>query len=118
MVQFHQRIDASVPAGSVLFFGDRFIQGMCVTEIVTNGIKHGIGGDTTNGVLNRLPGCHSVARSKAVVLAVGDNDLRSDLDAPAIVTNYYKILSIIPADVPVLFCSLTPCSERGGHATN
>lgn len=118
-VQFHQRVDACVSSGAVLFIGDSFIQGMCVTEIVPGGINYGIGGDTTSGLLARLSKYSSVPRAKAIVLAIGDNDLRRGENDSVIVANYERILEMIPVHVPVLFCSLTPCDERaGGGPTN
>jgi lysophospholipase L1-like esterase len=111
-VKFHKRIDTCVPEGAVIFVGDSFIQGMCVTEVVPGGINYGIGGDTTQGVLQRLPGYHSIARASAVVLAVGDNDLRRGGEESVIVENYQAILVRLPEQVSVLFCSLTPYSQR------
>jgi lysophospholipase L1-like esterase len=50
-------------------------------------------------------------RARAVVLAVGDNDLRRGCDESDIVGNYRAILAQIPQNVAIFFCSLTPCSE-------
>jgi lysophospholipase L1-like esterase len=115
-VKFHKRIDACVPGRAVIFVGDSFIQGLCVTEIVAGGINYGIGGDTTAGVLKRLPSYQSISRASAVVLAVGDNDLRPGCEESMIVENYKAILAQIPEQVSVLFCSLTPYGERAGEA--
>lgn len=110
-VSFHKRVDACAPDGSVLFIGDSFIQGMCVTGVAPGGINYGIGGDTTDGVLERLPIYKAAARAGAIILAVGDNDLRRGYDESVIVTNYKNIVAVIPTNVPVFCCSLTPCSE-------
>jgi lysophospholipase L1-like esterase len=111
-VNFHKRIDACTPDGAVIFIGDSFIQGMCVTGVVSGGINYGIGGDTAAGVLARIPIYKSIPRVRAVVLAVGDNDLRRGYNESVIVANCQKILTGIPTNVPVLFCSLTPCGEQ------
>jgi lysophospholipase L1-like esterase len=110
-VNFHKRIDACAPDGSVLFIGDSFIQGMCVTDVWPGSINYGIGGDTTDGVLKRFPIYKSALRAGAIVLAVGDNDLRRGQVESMIVANYQKIVTGVPTNVPVLICSLTPCSE-------
>jgi len=110
-VKFHLRIDACAPRGAVLFIGDSFIQGLCVTEVEPGAINFGIGGDTTDDVLARLPRYTSVAHAGAVVFAVGDNDLRKGFSHERIVVNYRQMLAMIPAEVPVFFCSLTPTGE-------
>ena len=115
-VNFHKRIDACTPDGAVIFIGDSFIQGLSVTGVVPGGINYGIGGDTTDGVLARLPIYKAMPRVRAVVLAVGDNDLRRGYSESVIVANYRSLLANIPTNVPVLCCSLTPCGEQPGGA--
>ncbi|MEJ2703921.1 MAG: GDSL-type esterase/lipase family protein [Sedimentisphaerales bacterium] len=114
MMALHRRIDACVPEGAVLFIGDSFIQGMCVAAITEKGVNFGIGGDTTTGVLRRLDEYTCLKKAKAVVLAVGYNDLR-ELDNDAIVANCREIFKLIPKNCPVLFCSMLPTDERYRH---
>jgi lysophospholipase L1-like esterase len=108
MVAFHRRIDGCVPEHAILFIGDSSIQGMCVTEVAARGINYGIGGDTTEGVLARLPEYKSLGRASAVVLAVGDNDLQRGLSEAEIIANYGKILLQLPEKISVMVCSLAP----------
>ena len=115
-VAFHQRVDAYVPDGAVLFIGDSFIQGMCVTEVTKDGINYGIGGDTTDDLLARLPIYASLPRARAVVFAIGDNDLRAGRAESDVLANYRKIAAQIPRGVPVFFHSLTPCVDSPEHA--
>ena len=61
---------------------------MRVTEVAARGINYGIGGDTTEGVLARLPEYNSLGRAAAVVLAIGDNDLQRGLSEAEIIANY------------------------------
>ena len=96
-VAFHQRVDACVPDQAMIFIGDSFIQGLCVTEVGPGAINFGIGGDTTEGVLTRLPRYRSVAHARVVVFAVGDNDLHKGFAQEQIVANYHKMLAMIPA---------------------
>ncbi|HXT10451.1 MAG TPA: GDSL-type esterase/lipase family protein [Candidatus Angelobacter sp.] len=116
MLAFHRRVDACVPDGAVLFIGDSFIEGLCVTEIADHGINYGIGGDTTEGVLARLPAYGSLAHAGAVVFAVGDNDLRRGRTEDEVVANYRKMFAQVPKNVPVFFYSLTPCIGDAEHA--
>ena len=113
---FHRRVDACVPDGAVLFIGDSAIQGMCVTEVTKDGINYGIGGDTTEGVLARLPVYTSLQRARAVVFSVGDNDLRQGRSPAEVAANYQKIIAQVPKTVPVFFCSSTPCVGIPEHA--
>jgi lysophospholipase L1-like esterase len=113
MLRFHRRIDAIVPDNAVLFIGDSFIQSLCVSAITDKAVNFGIGGDTTAGILRRLPLYACLRKARAIVLAVGGNDLREAND-DQILQNYEEILSIIPNNVVVLCCSILPRDERDG----
>lgn len=110
-VAFHRRVDACVPEGAVIFIGDSFIQGLCVSEVAKDGINYGIGGDTTEGVLARLSVYNSLDRARAVVFAVGDNDLRRGSSEAAVAANYGKMIARVPKTIPIFFCSLVPCVD-------
>lgn len=110
-VGFHQKIDQNLPAGSILFIGDSHVQGLAVTAVTPLGVNFGIGHDTTLGVLHRLPLYSSVKETRAVVLAIGFNDLRRRNNA-AIIKNISQILEQIPPGVPVLLCGIMPVDEE------
>lgn len=110
-VKYHKRVDACVPDGSVIFVGDSFVQGLCVTAVAKDGINYGIGNDTTEGVLARLPVYNSLTRARGVVFVIGDNDLRQGRAETEVTGNYKKIISQVPKTVPIFFCSLLPCVE-------
>jgi lysophospholipase L1-like esterase len=116
-VAFHQRVDACVPDGAVLFIGDSFIQGLCVAAVTKDGINYGIGGDTTDGLLARLPIYASLSRVRAVVFAIGDNDLRVGRTERDVLANYRKIMANVPKGVSMLFPSLIPCVDKPEHAS-
>lgn len=111
-VKYHKRIDACVPDGAVIFVGDSFVQGLCVTEVAKDGINFGIGNDTTEGVLARLPVYTSLMRARSVVFVVGDNDLRQGRSEAEVVANYKKIIAQVPKPTPIFFGSLLPCVEK------
>lgn len=110
MVVFHRRMDGTVPPNSVLFIGDSFIQSLCVSAVTERGVNLGIGGDTTLGVLRRLPLYRCTASARVVVLNVGCNDLplRSN---QGILNAYKKIVSEIPSGPNVLICAVCPVDE-------
>lgn len=107
----HVRSDGNVPDGAVVFIGDSTIQGLCGAAIASNSVNYGIAGDTTRGVLERLPAYESLARARAIVIAVGVNDL-SGLPDWKIVRNWTAIADGLPAHVPVYFNAILPLDER------
>ena len=111
MVTYYRRQDPLVPDGAVVFLGDSFIQGMCVSAVHDKAVNFGIGGDTTVGLLCRLPAYRCLKRARAVVVAIGYNDLR-ERGNEQILSGYQEILSEMPEGVPVLLCSVLPIDER------
>lgn len=111
MLTFHRRIDEMAEPGSVLFIGASGIQGMDVDQICEGALNFGIGGDTTEGVLQRLPTYFSLKSARAVVLSIGFNDLGISSDAE-IIAHYQKILEAIPEHMPLLVCSLVEVNEE------
>jgi len=111
MLTSHLRMDGSIPAGSVIFVGDSLTQGLCVSAITEASVNYGIGSDTTAGVLQRLPKYHAIKECRAVVLAIGINDLQRRSD-DEILHNYSKIISAIPSSTPVIVSSILPVDER------
>lgn len=107
MVRFHTRIDGNVPSDSVIFIGDSMFQGLSVTTIVNPSVNYGIGGDTTFGILQRLPSYHSVEEATAVVIAAGHNDMRLRTNAE-IFANCKTISQKIHVNVPIIFCAVLP----------
>ncbi len=111
MVSYHQRTDKLVPEGSTIFIGDSHTLGLCVTAVVPSAVNYGIGGDTTVGVLDRLPvyPC-SIANASKVVIAIGVNDLPTRSD-DQVLANFASILDSLQ-NVPVLISSILPLVEE------
>lgn len=99
-----------IPEGSILLIGDSLTQSIEPNLVHAEAINYGIGGDTTFGVLDRLPLYH-FDRARAVVLAIGVNDFKYR-DTPAILANINEILNVIPADLPVILSLLLPVIEE------
>lgn len=101
--------DGAVPQGAVIFIGDSQIQSLDVDAIARGAVNYGIGGDTTAGVLRRLPLYASLGQARAVVLEVGTNDLA--VAAPRdIVANYQRILLSIPRQTAITMNAVLPVS--------
>lgn len=107
----HVRSDGNVPDGAIVFIGDSTVLGLCVPAVAPNAINYGIPGDTTRGVLERLPAYESLARAQAIVVSIGVNDL-SGLPDWKIVRNWTTIANGLPAHVPVYFNAILPLDER------
>ena len=76
MMMYHERMDSSIPTGSVIFIGDSITQGLATSAISQLSVNYGIGSDTTLGVIERLDTYHSINTAKAVVIAIGINDIK------------------------------------------
>jgi len=100
------------PANCVVFIGDSITKGLDVSA-VANGqaLNFGIGGDNTIGLLWRLTQYNTLKLSKAIVLSIGVNDLRV-LNEEEIISNYKKILELLPPDVPVIVSCILPVIEH------
>jgi lysophospholipase L1-like esterase len=116
MVKYHERMDANVPDGAVIFVGDSITQGLCVSAVFTPSVNYGIGRDTTVGVLKRLPEYHSLERASVCVMAIGVNDLwrRGNEE---ILKNYSLILQAVPTHLPLVFSAVLPIDEHVGDLT-
>jgi lysophospholipase L1-like esterase len=114
MLGYHKTIDAATEAGAVVFVGDSITQGLNTQAVARSSVNFGIGSDTTQGAIERLPRYASAARARAVVVAIGVNDLavRSN---EQILENYRTIASLIPAHVPVVFSAIHPLDEGAGN---
>ncbi len=116
LLAFHKRMDGNLLKGSVVFIGDSITQGLAVSAVTPLSVNYGIGNDTTVGVLNRVGKYRSLNSAKAVVLAVGINDLKRR-DPAEILENYNTILTKIPPGVEVVICAVKPVDWRVRQAS-
>lgn len=107
--QSYVRQDASVPAGAVLFLGDSLTLGLATPAVAPDSVNWGIPGDTAAGILRRLHDYHAPWRARAVVLAVGVNDLLSRDDATILVD--YDAILVRLSPTPVLCSAILPVDE-------
>jgi hypothetical protein len=70
--------------------------------------NRGIKGDTTSGVLGRIPGILAV-HPKLVVLLVGTNDVVTDDTVPQIFARYQRIVAALTPHAKVVLVSVMPC---------
>ncbi len=112
MLVYHKRMDDNVPDGAVIFFGDSIMRSLCVSAVVPLSVNFSISGDTSAGVLKRLPEYKSLERASVVVIAIGVNDMWQDSDED-ILKNYQSIIQNIPEKGLVVFSAVLPVNENG-----
>jgi lysophospholipase L1-like esterase len=111
MVEYHKRSDGALPDGCGIFIGDSLIQGMSVDAVCDRAVNYGIGSDTIDGVVERLPKYESsIRRAKFVFLAIGINDLAKKSD-DAIVEGIIAIVGNITTQ-QVFVSSLLPVNTE------
>jgi len=111
VVRYHSRSVDVVPDDSVIFIGDSITQGLAVAAVHPQSVNYGIGGDTTTGILERLPiYMPALERAKCIVLAIGINDY-TRRDADGVIQNYNQILDTLPKDRNVVVSAVLPVDE-------
>jgi lysophospholipase L1-like esterase len=85
----------------IIFVGNSITEGCNWAELFSNPriINRGVGGDTTKGVLTRLPEILNSKPSK-IFLNIGTNDLGMNMRLEHIIQNYEAILDLIQTSSP------------------
>jgi len=103
--------------GTVVFLGDSITQGWGDNLGGTwPGLKvanRGISGDTTRGMLLRLPGDVLALQPAAVVVLAGTNDLEEQATPEQVAANFRLLIAALKkhrADLPVVICQVFPSS--------
>lgn len=110
-VGVHSMRDRAVAPGGILMFGDSILCGVDLKRIGPSAENFSIPGDTTEGLLWRIPQYRSVRNASTVVIAIGVNDL-SRYDPPHSAENLRRILSNIPVGTRVIVMAVLPVDER------
>ena len=113
---YHYSMDDNIPELATLFIGDSHIQGMAVISVTPDAVNFGIGGDTTAGVRERIQNYSSLTRAKAIVLAIGINDL-GRWENQQTIANYKEILDSLPQGLLTVVTAILPVDERVKNVT-
>ncbi|MET1256753.1 GDSL-type esterase/lipase family protein [Aliikangiella maris] len=120
MLEYHKSLELNTPSESILYFGDSHIQGLLVQAINPASVNFGIGTDTTEGLLRRLPTYKSIKNAKAIVILIGANDL-DYRDAQQVIANYQKIVYLLKQQIgeetPLIFNGIFPVDESISNET-
>ncbi len=104
MVAFHLRGDSLLLPGQIFFLGDSLTQGLPVSSVIQNAVNYGIGTDDTGGLIKRIQQYESLHSARALVIAIGVNDLLIR-DDDELMANYNQLLDSLP-DGPIVMCAL------------
>lgn len=111
MLAFHERGDAALPANGIILLGDSLIQGLPTLAVGDRAVNYGIGADSIAGLQLRIPKYKSLSTARALVLAIGINDMR-DLDNSEIEDRYSSMLQMLPENVPYYCVAAVPLDEK------
>lgn len=110
-LRLHRCLDGQVPTDSILFLGDSHFQRMYCNFSTIGGVNYGIGSDTTEGLLARLPDYKSLGTARAVILEIGCNDFAQGKMPKDIARNIEKICETLPETAQIFICSLLPGTD-------
>jgi len=114
------RGDELQPDDSIVFLGDSITQSLPVATITPIGLNYGIGTDTTKGLLARIPLYSSLEPARAIVLAIGINDMVFD-ENDVILQRYQQVLDSLPDNANIICSAVMPVrvsAMRGYGAIN
>lgn len=114
LLAYHDRLDASLPPGMALFFGDSLTQSLCVSCVAEDAVNYGIGGDTTRGLLERLSTYGTIENARVSVVAIGLNDLRTRSPGETAET-YTQILERFPRTGRLVLSAILPIDEASAN---
>ncbi len=83
----------------IIFAGDSITYALSLLESFTDVRNHGIGGDSSQGMLDRLP-MIAATRPKQFFLNIGTNDLSTEVSAGEVAENIREIVDRMAAESP------------------
>ncbi len=109
-------LNKSARPGGIVFLGDSITDFYRINEFFHDSyiINRGIGGDTTDGVLNRMPESVYALSPSKVFLLIGTNDIGEKKSQEYIVSNIGKIIQKIQENCPdarIYLQSIYPISK-------
>lgn len=107
--------DRFVPRASTIFLGDSITAGLATNAVTPNAVNYGIGGQTTEALLQAMPDYTSVQRAKLVVLSIGTVDLVSGRTI-GLDQRLAALADAIPG--PMLWNAVPPTTHADVRSTN
>ena len=100
-------LDSWLPPRSILLVGDSLAGMLPAGWVDSRAVNLGIGGAITEQVRTQLRDLHSLETARALVIIVGSNDL-VHRSIPAAEADLRALLVALPANLPVLLCTVPP----------
>lgn len=94
------RLDSVAEPGQVVFLGSSTFHALDVGSVAAPALNLSLGGDTVDGLLERIAGYRSLPQARAVVLNIGLNDLMRGRVAEDIPV--HVLFQAIPPEKPVV----------------
>ena len=105
------REDRKRPPGMLVLLGDSLIQQLDETLVADDAINLGISGNTVHNLLLQLPVLRSIETARAIVLAIGVNDLKYR-PVSDVARDYGALLDRLSAASKRIVVSVLPVNER------
>ncbi len=99
-----RRLDGNAEKGRVVFLGSSTFQGLDTGSVTARPLNLGLGGDTVQGLLERLRTYSSPKDASAIVLNIGLNDIVRGVEVDRL--PYQQLLSELPVHVPLFVLGL------------
>jgi lysophospholipase L1-like esterase len=105
-------MDAAVPEGAVLFFGDSNTFTLVTAAVAPLAVNFGIGSLRSDQLQAAMPIYRSMARARAVSIMIGTNDVLTGAE-DGLEDRYRGIIDQVPEGVPVILSSIPPINRPG-----
>lgn len=99
-----RRLDGNAEKGRVVFLGSSTLQGLDTGSVTARPLNLGLGGDTVQGLLERLRTYSSPKDASAIVLNIGLNDIVRGVEVDRL--PYQRLLGELPGHVPLFVLGL------------
>ncbi len=101
-----------VRPGVTLLIGASHIQSLHVPSDYGDTINLGIGGETVDDVIERLPDYGNLARAASIILCIGTNDALKKRTDGEFAQDLEQLLRKLPPSVPIRLAALPPVARQ------
>lgn len=107
---FHQRRDAAIPEGYVVFLGDSHTHALCTSCIASKSVNFGIPSNTIAELRSQQEAYKALRSATAIVIQIGHNDLKTSSDIE-IFASLEQLLVNLPPEPRKIFNLQFPIDE-------
>lgn len=107
-----ERLDKNIPDGSVIFIGDSLTESLAVSAVTNQAFDLGIAGDFIEGVTQRLPDYHSLAKARTIVLLIGTNNAAFQINDQRLEEDLRELANRLPTTSQLLWYAVPPVDHQ------